>query len=987
MLSRAVVLAALVVACAGASTSAAAQDAGPGLRGVGVDERFDEPSILAQALDRLASAPRELPLFVRLRIDVARLQTAADSGDWSAWDDRLALYDSRGVRVLVVLEDLPSDPARAAAFRLTMQTMAARAGSRVTAYEIGAPAAASPAGVESYALFLKLAAVQIRAADPDARIAVRAVGPSEADWLARVYAQDTEAYIDTIVLDGSASDDGAAFDAVHAAIAAADPTASTIMAGVRLPSGADEAARRWFSLTLDRLGTPLSRMAFSTDVESLVGILRVASRIADVLSGDVVALDDPAASIRITAREQAVTASVPHRLLYNLTTLARYLVYRAPGVSGPLVISYQDREGHRPVRRDAPGDAVESIAGFSWDQASSRSTLTVPSSTATQLIDLDFTEARGPVDRGSVAGSTLPSVSEVVFREQQVRAAEAARYVNYTAFARLVQHFRPSPTDVFDVVTTNRFYVDHGVAEWEELSFSVNGSEWGPDRPAFPLLQAEKVLSLPLDVQLTADYRYTLEGTEDVDGRTCFRVRFDPVDTDKSLFRGRIWIDVETYQRVKVDTVQTRLVAPVVSSEETQWYEPVRTTQGVVVSLVTRVSTKQIFLIAGRNLLMEKEAVLSAFAIDPPDFDERRRAAHRSDRIMYRDTDQGVRYLTKRGDERVVSDRPTTSAKALAMGTTYDPTFDFPLPIFGLNYLDFDFLGQNSQLALLFGGVLLLGNVQFPALGQTPFDASVDVFAIAVPGNDLVFAPDEERRNERLLHVPFSTGLNLGYQFTPFQKATVNYSFGYDIYFADSDTAADFAVPVDTATHGVGAGYEYSRHGYTLGATTAAFRRASWAPWGRDAAEASSRDYRRYSVTVSKDFFPRPLHTVHVGGAWYGGRNLDRFSMYQFGLFDAVRMHGVPSAGVRFPELVLARLSYSFNVFDQFRIDVFLDEAAGRDPDNRDTWRHVTGTGAALSVRAPWRTMLRVDVGKSFLPRRYRAAGSYVLQVLMLKPL
>ena len=36
----------------------------------------------------------------------------------------------------------------------------------------------------------------------------------------------------------------------------------------------------------------------------------------------------------------------------------------------------------------------------------------------------------------------------------------------------------------------------------------------------------------------------------------------------------------------------------------------------------------------------------------------------------------------------------------------------------------------------------------------------------------------------------------------------------------------------------------------------------------------------------------------------------------------------------------------------------------------------VTGLGAAVNVRAPWNTILRADVGKSFLPARYRGVGS-----------
>ena len=84
-----------------------------------------------------------------------------------------------------------------------------------------------------------------------------------------------------------------------------------------------------------------------------------------------------------------------------------------------------------------------------------------------------------------------------------------------------------------------------------------------------------------------------------------------------------------------------------------------------------------------------------------------------------------------------------------------------------------------------------------------------------------------------------------------------------------------------------------------------------------------NRTYRRYSLQLDKDFLFGPFQSVHTGAAWYGGRRLDRFSMYQFGLFDEWRMHGVPSAGIRFPELLMLRASYSFNIFDIYRMDLF----------------------------------------------------------------
>ena len=99
-------------------------------------------------------------------------------------------------------------------------------------------------------------------------------------------------------------------------------------------------------------------------------------------------------------------------------------------------------------------------------------------------------------------------------------------------------------------------------------------------------------------------------------------------------------------------------------------------------------------LVAGRNLLVEREVRFSNFRVNAPDFASTRAAARGTNHVMYRETDRGLRYFVKKGEERVVQENPTTTAKALAFGVTIDPSYDFPLPIVGINYLDFEFLGQ-----------------------------------------------------------------------------------------------------------------------------------------------------------------------------------------------------------------------------------------------------------------------------------------------------
>ena len=386
-------------------------------------------------------------------------------------------------------------------------------------------------------------------------------------------------------------------------------------------------------------------------------------------------------------------------------------------------------------------------------------------------------------------------------------------------------------------------------------------------------------------------------------------------------------------------------------------------------------------------MLVEREVHLSDFQLNASDFEAARAAARASSRIMYRDTDQGVRYFVKQGETRVVSDQMTTSVRALALGADIDPSFDYPLPIGGLDILDFNFLHRNMQLALLFGGVIAFGNIQHANLWGGRFDASVDFFGLALKATDSVFDSSGERRGERVNRIPFATGFNLGYQLTPFQKVSGHYEFKYDAYFRDVRTSSSFVVPSSTATHGEGIGYEYRRRGYSLAANGMAYQRTTWEPWGLGTAfDPAARTYTRYDVGLSKDFVFATFHTIHLNGTYFGGERLDRFSMYQFGLFDATRMHGVPSA-VRFGELAMFRGSYSFNLFDQYRFDLFVDHASGRDPQGDGVWRPVTGLGVRLNLRAPHNTILQVDVGKSILPEVYRGAGSTVVQILLLKPL
>jgi hypothetical protein len=774
-----------------------------------------------------------------------------------------------------------------------------------------------------------------------------------------------------------------------------DPSAKIALSSTADTLRALDAARRIVDEVVADFDTEIGVRAW--DVADVTpAALRALSPLSTLLTHPVSALDPVGVGLRLTIAQEDVTATLGHRLLFDTRTFSTYLVYGGELAAAPLGLSLTLAVEGVPGVHDLLSGARAAVTGYKRDAATGKIEATVPLTGRPMLVDFNEGALDLLTESTEVSARRQLSIVEIIARHQQAQLAQDVLVHNYSAAARMRQYFRPAVTDAgYDVVTENRYFVEGSAVEWEELSFSVNGARWETDRPPFPLLQPEKVLSLPLQLRFDEGYTYHLRGIERVDGFDCYVVQFEPTRKDSALYRGTIWIDQRTFARIRVQALQGGLAAPVVSNEETLHYGYVTTIENQPIFLFTGLSAKQIVLVAGRNLLVEKDVTFSGFLVNDAGFGAIRDAARASDRIMFRETAAGLRYYVKVGDHRVINESPTSRVKALAMGVYLDPSYAFPLPIFGINYLNFSVGGSNqTQLALLFGGVLAAGNIQRPKLGSTRLNASLDFFAIAAPSSDRVYGPRGEAESERVLTWPLSTGINLGWQITSFQRATLQYQLRFDAYVRDRTTSATFQTPSSTLTNGIGAAWEYRRGGYNFLVNSAWYARSGWEDWGSTtlAAEAGpsaadARTYIKYSFSVSKDILVGLFQKFYINTAWFGGRDLDRFVQYQFGMFDDTRIHGVPASGVRFGELAMLRGSYSFNVFEQYRLDLFLEHAWGRtDTLDRD-WQPIPGVGVAVNFRAPWNTILRAEFGKSLLPDRYGGLGSTTLQVLFLKPL
>ena len=940
---------------------------------IAIEDSLDQPS----AAIRIPSAGPSLSFPIAMRLETTLAQASR-----AALDARLADYAARRAPVWLAVR-APPGREDVDAWRVELEALLQSHGSALSIVEVLFDG--QPAALADYVV--RIAATDVRSNHESTLIALGGVRASPGSALADLYTPQLAPFVDLLAVQQRELAAGLAL------VTRVDPDARIVVTGMDPGADKETARRTLLNTVMETIGTPVAGHAWRNG--ALLGdALPVLTPLAGLMTGDVSELDPAATTLRLSVGPADVTRSLQHRLLFDERTFSTYLVYWGAAQSQPLSISLTLPMEGAPLVHDLLRGTRPKAEGYARNQETGVVTARVPLTGGPMLVDFNAGAPAVFAERSGVSAERQLSIDEIMARHQQQQRAQDALVQNYTANVRMAQHFRPNVADPgYDVVTRNRYYVARDSVEWEELTFSVNGAKWGADRPPFPLLQPEKVLSLPLQLRFSSDYRYSLAGVERVGDYDCYVVRFEPAQEGRSLYRGTFWVDRRTFARVKVQAVQTRLSAPVVSNEEVQTYAPVVTLEDRPIFLFTGLTARQIILMAGRNILVEKTVAFTDFEVNTPEFEQAREQARGSNRVMYRETDRGLRYYVKDGGKRVVSERATRSIRALAIGTTIDPSYAFPLPMLGIDYLNFEFGNPDTQLAILFAGVLGAGNIQRPKIGSTPFDASIDFFAIAVPSSDRLYGASGERKAEALLTWPLSTGLNLGWQYTPFQKASVQYQFRFDAYVRDRTTAETFTVPSSTTTHGIGGAWEYRRAGYNLVLNGTWFDRWTWKRWGPAAIEGADpaddpiRTYAKYSASLSRDWFFGVFQKVHLNAGWFGGRDLDRFAKYQFGMFDDTRLHGVPASGIRVDELAAVRGSYSFNVFEQYRLDLFVDRAWGRDRAFETRWQPITGVGAAVNFRTPWNTMLRADLGKSLLPPRFRDVGSMTLQIMVLKPL
>ena len=808
-----------------------------------------------------------------------------------------------------------------------------------------------------YAFLLKRAAVAITGARNDARVATQAVA-AEVAVLERLYGEEIAAYLEAFALAPAPE---AELASALEAVQRLDPGRAVVLDALPFPTPAADvlteaarAATRGFDLALFR--------APSLSAEAA----RPLALLALEFDGDL--SYDPGSK----------PAGAPEAWAFvRGEDLGLRVIVRAPEGATALDLSFPDPSLRRPTRFSyAPGRVVPP----SGEVTGSALRLRVEEPGRVAVLGLERAtaeEREGVAEKVTVAGQREMPVEEILRRLQAFEDAQDRRLENYRATNTTHLRFQPAAgTQTIEATLQGPFFFSDTGIDWAWQTLFVNGVRWrGKTLPEIPLVQPEKAAAAPLQITFTKQYRYRLRGTDRVNGRDAWVVDFAPAGPGEvgKLYQGSVWVDRQLYSRLRTRAVQIGLEGEVISNEETMEYTPIDaqgnpaewSAQSYILPL--RLVAQQILSVVNATTVVERETLLTDVRINSADFAEKRDEVAETDVTMVRDTEQGMRYLVKdESGERVVKEGFDTSKLFLAGGVFYDDALDFPLPLGGVNYFNFDFRGTGNQVNLFFAGALLTANVAQPRLFGSRFDFGGDVFAIAFPFTDTVFIGDEERNDQDVEQRPASIGFKLGHPLGHFTRLSLEYDILSLTYSEADDTADNFVLPESNLTHSVELGATFSRSGYGLSARGSFSRRSKWDFWGLPGNpdwNEDTQDFMRWQARASKNWYLPGFQKAGIEIDYAGGSNLDRFSKYQFGFFGGTRVHGYQSNRVRAEEALAAHLTYGFEIGEFLRLDAVGDVAWATDELSGLDNEMLAGVGVAGTFMGPWQTLVNLDVG------------------------
>jgi len=592
------------------------------------------------------------------------------------------------------------------------------------------------------------------------------------------------------------------------------------------------------------------------------------------------------------------------------------------------------------------------------------------------------------------AGREVP-VEEILRRLQAFEDAQARRLDHFQATRSLHLRFQAAQ-GAFEASYAGDFFFrqDHGF-DWVWRDFYVGGVKWKSKKiPSVPLIQPEKVASMPADIRLTKDYDYRLRGTAIVDGRDCWVIDFRPLEAapGRSLYRGTVWVDREIHARVRTRATQVGLEGSVLAAEETRFYVPFDnnglqsdwTAESFV--LAVRISGQQTFSILSATLPVEVETEITDLRINSEEFERNRTAALASDATMLRDTDDGLRYL-KKGEtgERFVETEFDSDRLFIVGGVFWDESVDYPLPLAGVNYLDLDFKGTGAQIDVFFAGAFLAAGIADPQLFGSRWNGGANLNGLFFKAKDELFRDGVVVPEEDVKRRTASADVFVGRPLARFINFELTYGLRMEDFSRADDTAEEFTIPQDTLTHSLRGNVQYNRAGYRLRLSGGMNRRSDWQFWGlpdNDEYNPDQKDFFRWQARFGKTWWLPKFRRVRVFFEHLDGSNLDRFSGYDFGMFGDASVSGYQGGLVRAEKANGAHILAGINYFEKIRFDLKADAVWASNAMTGLDNEFLAGIGIEGTMTLPWQLIMNFEAGYAVAGP---GKGNIALRVFFLK--
>jgi hypothetical protein len=980
--------------------------------------------------DALASIDASHPIEVRVIAEWATIESSPGTFDWSSVEPVVSTLASRGVRVVLCVrgesplhgrEASPGampDGSWLQAWTALLRSAVATLGGRVAVVEVGEHPERAFDPV-AYAFVLKSSSLAIRAEAKangiDVRVAQGAVDVDGLTWQKALWDNDTAPYIDVLPVAFAAGADVASGVAGFAAEAALHPPAAALRADVAV----DE-ADTWSSFrgAVGALASsaPAALVSLPTDGASAETVSRVVAGLQSRLAVEYAPA--PLGGLALRTPEGGTTdgAVVLGRFLHA-KDFATLVVYQAPpsgvpddqsrllldtiDVKDPAVVDLLSGASYKTGPASVPDEKRRALRLLLADHPMA----VVWERAAENQPGLDV--AAEDVDVATTRGLTA---EEIIAKNRQVQKIQDDKLLRWIAKGRADIHFKLAQGGgSIDVAIESTYFWRRGAQlEWQQTKYYVNGNRVTWKRiPELPLIQPEKVVTLPLDLTFDKTYDYKLAGEDSVEGRAAYIVAFEPTAelAAKSLYRGRVWIDKESFVRLRTSVLQTHLEAPILQNEETDLYRAVPGAPGESYVLIGSTDGQQLWSGGGRNFVVRRELAFSDFNVNPTEeaFDQTLKEAYASDDQMLRDTDAGFRYLEKKpGGEREVRSTLKTDALFALAGALKDDSTDGVLPALGVNWFDYDLLKKKIQINVFFAGVYAFVNLTDPSLGGTKIDLGAEASLVGIKFDDKFFVDGVEDVSQRIRRrSQYLTG-RVGFPLGNFFKLSVIGDFAWNTYDDSSDASAAlasenhaFVLPVEHEVYAGTLQFEFNRTGYSITASGTASRRSKWERWGLFDIPSSTfvdttfdpnqKSFTSWKLTAFKEWYLPKFQKLKAEIDYLDGKNLDRFSQYVIGRFGDESLEGFAGTGVRFDTGAIARAGWAFNIASLVRFDVSAEYGRVRDSLEDDRFRNHTGVGLSFNIPVPWTMILQGSYGRAIASDVPGLKGKQEFQILLLK--